>query len=69
MIEAEILNKIYFYNLRSFVDNLLFECNISENDIVNLRKIVIKMQCDFAIWRGSHWEVTHAKYSKINPSQ
>ena len=35
-MEAEndsILNRIYIYNLRSFGGNLLFECNISENDI------------------------------------
>ena len=36
MIEADndsILNRMYIYNLRSFGGNLLFECNISENDI------------------------------------
>ena len=36
MIEADndsILNRILIYNLRAFGGNLLFECNISENDI------------------------------------
>ena len=36
IIEADndsILNRIYIYNLRAFGGNLLFECNISENDI------------------------------------
>ena len=36
MIKADndsILNRIYIYNLRAYGGNLLFECNISENDI------------------------------------
>ena len=36
MINADndsILNRIYIYNLRAYGGNLLFECNISENDI------------------------------------
>ena len=32
-VNDSILNKIYIYSLRSFGCNLLFECNISENDI------------------------------------
>ena len=71
MIETDILNRIYIYNLRSFNDNLLIICNISENDIVNLRKIVIEMQCDFVISRGFYLcETSHVRsIAKIKPSR
>ena len=39
MIEAEndaILNKIYIHSLSSFGGKLLFECNISEDDICKI---------------------------------
>ena len=53
MIEADndsILNRIYIYNLRAFGGKLLFECNISENDLCKFtqnifRKDVLSAWC------------------------
>ena len=52
VIEADndsILNRIYIYNLRAFGGNLLFECNIFENDIGKFTQNIF-LKDDLSAW-------------------